>query len=261
MRTGYIMARSNGDTYHSCDEWRASPVGTYVDRRRKKLITDLLDLREDEQLLDVGCKTGHLLLYFRRLGCDVTGVESSKDMLAAARERLGERADLRLGTPEDLPFSDNEFDIVTVSCFESTRSPAITLSEAIRVCRGRVFVEVLNRYSLAAAQRRRRKIDGVPLHDGSLLYSYLFVRKLIRDVLADAPIEWGSVIYFPLPWYLRAAAMEDRMPRKKNPFGLFMGISFPVYFTHMTLQDPLTGGRKLKVARKQVPGAVREVEK
>jgi len=85
-----------------------------MDRREKELIQSLLKPMDGERLLDVGCGAGEHLRFFREKGCSVTGTDPSQHMLDMAREKLGQRADLCPGNCEDLPFSDNEFDIVTL---------------------------------------------------------------------------------------------------------------------------------------------------
>ena len=141
----------NDKTAKAYEQWLKSPIGYYIDTRRKKLILDLLAPMESERLLDVGCKTGNHLLFFRREGCNVTGLDSSPPMLDTARNKLGYRADFHVGNPEDLPFSDDEFDIVTlITCLEFADNPKKVLEEAIRVSRKSVFVGFLNKYSFGA---------------------------------------------------------------------------------------------------------------
>ncbi len=249
------MAHPDRQIARARDEWFRTPLGHYLDQRRKKLILDLLVPREEERLLDVGCGAGNHLLFLRRKCCEVTGIDSSPEMLDIARERLGLRADLYQGTPGDLPFSDNEFDIVTLLSFEQCTDPRKTLGEAIRVCRGRVFVGAWNRYSLSNLYKRTHH----PAFSGSGSSSIFEINRTARKILVDVPITWGSVIFFPLAWYFHAAALEEKIPVTRNPFGAFIGATFPVVYTHITLQDPLKSPSELKVAKgREAPGAVRE---
>ncbi|MDI5970709.1 methyltransferase domain-containing protein [Streptomyces sp. SL13] len=78
----------------------------------------ILDLAGDvagRRILDVGCGAGPLLAALRERGAIVTGVDPSAEILALARQRLGDGAALRqaaLGSP--LPFPDGAFDDVVV---------------------------------------------------------------------------------------------------------------------------------------------------
>lgn len=68
-------------------------------------------------VLDVGCGTGtHLALYLDT-DADLFGVDASPAMLQRARERLGDRADLRLSDASQLPFDDQTFDLTITSAF------------------------------------------------------------------------------------------------------------------------------------------------
>jgi trans-aconitate methyltransferase len=71
-------------------------------------VLDLLAPRPGERILDLGCGDGVLTLALARLGCDVVGVDSSPEQIAAAQ---GLGLDARVGSGERLEFS-NEFDAV-----------------------------------------------------------------------------------------------------------------------------------------------------
>ena len=98
------------------------------------------------RILDAGCGAGPLSAALRDRGALVTGIDKSAGMLALARRRLGDDADLRvaeLGRP--LPFPDGAFDDVTASLvlhYLEDWGPA--LAELQRVLRpgGRLIVSV-----------------------------------------------------------------------------------------------------------------------
>ncbi|MCK9229741.1 MAG: class I SAM-dependent methyltransferase [Syntrophales bacterium] len=224
------------DAISSYEAWQSSPEGRYVHKRIYQLLTALLNPQGGERLLDVGCKTGHALAFFRARGFQVTGMETSRPVLDAARRRMEGKASLHLGALEDLPFSDNEFDVVTmIASLESTRDPYRALSEAVRVSNGRVCLGLFNRTSLSA---HRLRVSGIP---GKAVNSFgIFeTMRMARGILSNVPVDWGSVIFFPLRWYPHAETVESRVPMMKNPFGSFAALSFPVIYTHRTLQEPI----------------------
>jgi SAM-dependent methyltransferase len=98
------------------------------------------------RVLDAGCGAGPLFAALRDRGAIVTGIDQSAGMLAVARRRLGDDADLRvaeLGGP--LPFPDDTFDDVTASLvlhYLEDWGPA--LAELRRVLKpgGRLIVSV-----------------------------------------------------------------------------------------------------------------------
>jgi ubiquinone/menaquinone biosynthesis C-methylase UbiE len=100
------------------------------------------------RILDAGCGSGPLFAALRDRGAIVTGFDSSAGMLALARRRLGDDADLQLadlGRP--LPFPDAAFDDVIASLvlhyLEDWTAP---LAELRRVLKpgGRLIASVMH---------------------------------------------------------------------------------------------------------------------
>ena len=248
------------ETANNYDRWFQTPPGRYIDRREKDFILDLLAPRRGERLLDVGCGTGEHLVLFQNSGCDVTGIDSSAPMLAVARQKLGHKVELYPGKAEDLPFSDNEFDIVSmILSLEFTDDPEKAISEAIRVCRGRVFLGVLNKFSVIALQRRLSGLFHPSIYKTARFYHVIELTHLIRSFLPGVNIRWGSVIFLPNCWYGFAAPLEEAMLVMKNPFGAFLGLSFPVNFTLRTVQNIIGDPFKIKAnGRQPAEGVLRE---
>lgn len=242
------------------DLWFQTPQGRYIDKREKSLILDLIAPRRGERLLDVGCGTGVHLDLFRSSGCDVTGIDPSAPMLAVARQKLGQKVELLPGKAEDLPFSDNEFDIVTlILTLEFAVDPEKAISEAIRVCRGRVFLGVLNKFSATALQRRVSGLFHPSIYNSARFYHVGELTHLIRSSLPGADIHWGSVIFLPEGWLGFGESLEEALPVMKNPLGAFLGLSFPVNFTLRTVQNIIGDPFKIKAnGRQPAQGIVRE---
>jgi ubiquinone/menaquinone biosynthesis C-methylase UbiE len=84
-------------------------------RRRLEVAVQLLDTAPGE-VLDVGMGAGRLCSELDRLGWQVSGVDVSPAMVAAARRRLPHLAErLVEGSIEHLPFEDETFDAVTAT--------------------------------------------------------------------------------------------------------------------------------------------------
>ena len=170
----------------------------------------------------------------------MTGIDPSPSQLDLARQRLEHRAELRLGRAEDLPFSDNEFDIVTlITSLEFTDDPGRAVAEAIRVCRGRVFIGVMNRYSLIGAQGHLTRLFNPPIHGGRRSFHLASLTAMIRSQLQGIRIHWGSVVFLPWGWYAFGAGLEERIPVMNNPFGAFFGLAFPITFSFQTIQETI----------------------
>jgi ubiquinone/menaquinone biosynthesis C-methylase UbiE len=68
--------------------------------------------KEGMLVLDVGCGTGSSLRLYYDAGCRAFGIDISPSMLAAAFNKLGRRADLRIGDASQMPYADGIFDLV-----------------------------------------------------------------------------------------------------------------------------------------------------
>ncbi|MFC1413833.1 class I SAM-dependent methyltransferase [Streptacidiphilus sp. N1-12] len=115
------------------------------------------------RILDAGCGSGPLFAALRDRGATVSGFDASAGMLALARRRLGDGADLRqadLGAP--LPYPDDTFDDVVASLvlhYLEDWGPA--LAELRRVLKpgGRLIASVDHPFAVAAMHREAgRKI-------------------------------------------------------------------------------------------------------
>ncbi|WP_249137174.1 class I SAM-dependent methyltransferase [Bradyrhizobium tropiciagri] len=109
-----------------------------------------------QRWLDAGCGTGTLSRLLAARGCDVTGVDASPEMIAAARSRLADPTAERLTfrqipTIANLPFADRSFDgVLCASVLEYVPEVAQCLAQIHRVLRpgGVLLVSIPNRGSL-----------------------------------------------------------------------------------------------------------------
>ena len=83
-----------------------------------EVVAEMLDLRPEDELLDIGCGPGGFLAAKARHVRRVVGLDPSQFMLREAERRLADRiaagtAQLLLGSAAALPFGDGEFSAVT----------------------------------------------------------------------------------------------------------------------------------------------------
>lgn len=87
-------------------------VGNNSNRDNRKIFySHLTFLKPGMKLLDLGCGDGIDLVYYKKLGVEIHGLDASKELLQIAKERLSGE-DIRLGSFEKLPFRKNFFDAV-----------------------------------------------------------------------------------------------------------------------------------------------------
>ena len=101
-----------------------------------KLIAKLLEASKGARLLDLGCGTGRFSLSLAsRLRLDVTGLDSSEDMLAKAKEKDSNSVvKWVLADASALPYPDSSFNIVFMShLLHHVTSPLEVLKECGRI--------------------------------------------------------------------------------------------------------------------------------
>ena len=131
---------------------RLGRVGTRlmvrINRRNYAAMAAALDLRSDDDLLDVGCGSAVLLASHATRARFVAGLDASDLQLDVARQRLADRlaagtAELVKGYAAALPWPDGRFSAVTsMFCLKFVPDPLAALQEMHRVLRpdGRAVV-------------------------------------------------------------------------------------------------------------------------
>ena len=201
-------------TAESSRSWCASVLGRTTERLENRLIRELLGDLEGRLFLDVGCGAGALLVAAAAQGAHATGVDPSRAMVAAARERArssGVTVSVILGSGERLPFPDGSFDrvtAITVLCF--VPDPGTLVREMARVIApgGRLVIGELGRWSLWAARRRIRGWLGDAFWRAArfrtapelcaLLEKAGLVVKRVRGAIYYPPWGWAAWLLSPL---------------------------------------------------------------
>ena len=159
------------------------------------------------RILDAGCGSGPLSAALLSRGAVVTGVDSSASMVALARRRLGERADVHVADlAAALPFPDAEFDDVVASLvLHYLQDWAAPLAELRRVLKpgGRLLVSVNHPCAYAIVY---------PEAD------YFAVTQYSEDYTFDGEVTWLTFWHRPLHAMTDAfAAAGFRVARLSEP--------------------------------------------
>ena len=91
---------------------------------------------EFDTILDVGCGTGTLLslITYKNSNATISGIDLSPEMIRVAKSKLGEKADLRVGDSEELPWTESNFDVLlNTQSFHHYPNPGKVLAEMKRV--------------------------------------------------------------------------------------------------------------------------------
>jgi SAM-dependent methyltransferase len=114
-------------------------------------LMDRLALPPQGRLLDVSCGAGEVVQLASAHGLQAAGIDISEVVVRAARQRLGDGAQLSVSAGEYLPFPAGAFDFVTnIGSLEHFDDPARGVREMARVLSqgGRAFILVPNTFSL-----------------------------------------------------------------------------------------------------------------
>lgn len=142
-----VVAKQYG--YDYWDGERKYGYGGYRYDGRWRVVAEKMakhyHLQAGQKVLDVGCGMAHLLYELTQVvpGLIVKGVDISEYVLLHAKEEI--RENLQLGKAQELPFSDNEFDLV-ISLTTLHNLKVFDLKKAVqeieRVSKGKSYIMV-----------------------------------------------------------------------------------------------------------------------
>jgi len=169
------------------------------------------------KVLDAACGTGRHAAFLDPLGCEVVGIDQSREMLDVARAKLpGVR--FELGSLEHLPFDDDEFDLAVVSlALCHLDDPATALTELARVVRAGGHVVVTDPHpsgEIVGGQAFYGGIvDGQPMnwvrnryHSASTWLRSFNVAGLTVEDCLEVPFSDDQIASFPVSIFYPDAA-------------------------------------------------------
>lgn len=205
--------------------WRRSTLGRITDALEERLLLDRIGPACGLHILDVGCGDGVLATRLAQDGALVTGIDTSAEMIAAARRRAesaGVDVDLVEGDAGDLPFPAERFDrVISVATLCFVDDPDRSIREMTRVLKpgGRLILGELGRWNIWAAQRRIKGWLGSDLWRAARFRSRGDLVALAdRARLKDAEVT-GAVFYPPLGVAARAVAPIDPWIGRRTSVG------------------------------------------
>jgi ubiquinone/menaquinone biosynthesis C-methylase UbiE len=122
-------------------------AGRYTEPMHSSLLQEL-EGKGFKVLLDVGCGIGTFLsMVLNKFDVKVSGIDISPGMIEKSKELLDDRADLKIGDSEHLPWIDKSFDIVTCNAsFHHYPNPELVLKEMRRVLKQSGIVIIADPY-------------------------------------------------------------------------------------------------------------------
>lgn len=205
--------------------WRRSTLGRITDVLEERLLVEQIGPAPGLRILDVGCGDGRLATTLAAAGAEVTGLDASLMMLAAARRRAeaaGVVLALVAGDAARLPFADRRFDrVVSVATLCFSEEPRLPIREMTRVLEpgGRLILGELGRWNAWAVVRRLKGWLGSAVWRAARFRSRAELLPLADDAsLTDVSVT-GAVFYPPLAPAARVLATVDHMIGSRTTIG------------------------------------------
>lgn len=219
---GHVFTKQDATQY---EKWLADEKNRAILNLETRLMTSMLRPVCGESLLDVGCGTGESIKPYLGRGINLTGLDPSPAMLEIARENLGHRVDFHRGYAEDLPFSDNAFNHVSLFLsLEFSNDPEEAVAEACRVAKDSVFIGILNKHSAYVSRLRLRRFIRPTVYDNARFFGIGEVRAMVFNRIGRVPFSWKTALQFPGSPSGLCYQIEVSDYLQKNPFGAFAGI-------------------------------------
>jgi SAM-dependent methyltransferase len=165
--------------------WLTSKLMPIVEAGVYRTVAEMLDLRPDDELLDIGCGPGGFLAAHAQHVHRVVGLDTSPLMLRTAERRLAARiasgtAELMLGNAAALPLGDGTF-TAAVAIYAPASQP-----EVYRVLRPG------GRFVLADPEPAKRPSDGGSASYDRRLLGESDYRRMFEDAgFTDLVIRFG----------------------------------------------------------------------
>jgi ubiquinone/menaquinone biosynthesis C-methylase UbiE len=209
----------------SYDRWYESPEGKYIDAQENELFLRLVKPEKGQTILELGCGTGHNVIFFQRLGLSVAGIEPAEAMLRIATARCGAEANLCPGDACALTFADKSFDIVAIiTALEFMPNPEKALREAFRTSKKVIYLGLLNSLSIIGISRRIESFFKKSIYREAHFYSIRDIKRMVARIEPRAGVEWSSTLFFPWGWHHLLGGLDKKLSFHPNPYGGFLGV-------------------------------------
>lgn len=247
---GYVFDFNDAVAY---EKWFFDSRNRFAVDLETRIMLDMLNPLKGESILEIGCGTGAMLTPFLEMGLQVTGLDPSPYMLDIASHQLGNRVDLHRGFAENLPFEDNSFSYACfVTTLEFVDDPVKSIEEAGRVAKNKIFLGVLNRYSIKGFQRRIKGVFSRSIYNQARFFSIWELKGIVRSLFADVPVSWKTTCQVSTSPGKYVGKIEQTPLVQKSPFGTFIGMAITLVPRFKT--KPLTVPYKTKHSTGPVPG-------
>ena len=137
----------------SYDRLYESWMGEHQNIDQAKMMLDLLEVKPNRRIADIGCGTGYVLAMARERGLKAFGVDISSVALRKAKSQVKEPVRVILAESENLPWPEGSFDyVIILGSLEHFLDPSQAIREVDRILTagGQAAILVPNSHHLRA---------------------------------------------------------------------------------------------------------------
>lgn len=192
------------------------------------IVLDWLEPKRGEKICDIACGGGELSLKLARKGCEVYGIDFSRDFIKSAggsKKKRDVRCEFVVGDAECLPFRSGFFDKVVSNCsLEHFHNDTRALQEMRRVLKPNGIL-VLTVDSLSYPNI---KMDTIRMHRSVASVVNYYSRESLGEKLEKAGFEIVSGKYYlasPLSIFLWEWGVKSKYG---SWWKILSGISYPL---------------------------------
>ncbi len=205
------------------DKWYETDFGRYTSSLEERLMVKLIGEVHHQKILDIGCGTGNHLKLFQTLGSDPIGVDTSVFMLQRAKGKGNFKLILAKG--EQLPIKDSAFDItILITTLGFCEDPVKVLQEVRRVTREKIFIGVLNSWSMLAVSRRIKGWFKPSIYNRANFFNIWKLKRLLKNSGVLESVQWEGVYFVPYSRIRFFQWLDRKLSFRKNPFSAFLGM-------------------------------------
>ncbi|OGW04622.1 MAG: hypothetical protein A2889_02805 [Nitrospinae bacterium RIFCSPLOWO2_01_FULL_39_10] len=221
------------------NKWYYTKRGKYISGLEKEVLLRMINPPSPPfskgglgGILDIGCGTGYFTQFLSSYCRSIVGVDTSMDMIKYAmkkREDRSQKTEVRIkyivADAESLPFKDGSFDIsVSITAVNFFKNPARAVSEAVRISRKKVFLGILNRWSLLYFFKKVKSFFINTSYSDACFYGERDMVNILSLFPQIKGVYKQHTYFLPFPKiHLILSKMEGSIP-SWFPFGGFMGI-------------------------------------
>jgi len=215
------------------DSWYYTDRGKYISGLEKRVLLKMIAPKQlsviNHQLsvIDIGCGTGYFTQFLGSYCRSIVGVDTSMDMIKYAMiKHKATNIKYLIADAESLPFKERSFDIsLSVTSVNFFKSLIKAVSEAVRISREKIFIGILNRWSMLSFFKKLKSLFKNTSYSDACFYSEGDIVNILSSFPQIKSVYKQHTYFLPFPGTRLVLSGLERIVPSWLPFGGFMGIA------------------------------------